>query len=189
MTEVKINTYLDQRRSRRIFDPKKTITEVDMHALLEAARWAPSGGNGQPWRYIVGHKGDANFEAILALLMEFNKGWAQNAAVLVLTVAQMARIASDGKRQPNRTAMHDLGMANMSITTEATARGLNVRMMGGYDYEAAKKWVQAEEKGFDLGPVMAIGIVGDANLYSEEIQKREAEPRTRKPISEILLSP
>ncbi len=188
MSETKINTHLAQRRSRVSFDPNKPVSAADLNALLEAARWAPSGGNGQPWRYVVGHKGDATYDTLFGLLMPGNQPWAQNAAVLVLTVAQVVRIASDGKRQPNRTALYDLGMANMSIAVEATERGMNLRMMGGYNYEAAKKLVDAETHGFDLGPIMAIGWLGDGTLISEDLRKRDEGPRTRKTIDEMLLA-
>ncbi len=188
MSEIKINIHLAQRRSRRAFDSNKPVSDADLNALLEAARWAPSGGNGQPWRYVIGHKGDATYEVLFGLLMPGNQGWAQNATVLALTVAQVVRIASDGKRQPNRTALHDLGMANMSIAAEATERGLNIRMMGGYNYEAAKKLVDAETHGFDLGPMMAIGWLGDGAGLDADLIKRDLEPRTRKPIEEMRLA-
>lgn len=158
-----------------------------MHALLEAARWAPSGGNGQPWRYVVGYKGDATYDRLYSLLMPGNQGWGQRATVLALSVALVVRIASDGTRQPNRTAMFDLGMANMSIAVEATERGMNLRMMGGYNYDAAKQMVDAESNGYDLGPIVAIGWLGDPTELPEDLLKRDTAPRTRKPLEEILL--
>ena len=188
MSEIKINEHLAARRSRRAFDENKPVSEEDIHALLEAARWAPSGGNGQPWRFVVGVRGDKTFEQLAQLLMEGNRTWAKHAGLLVLSVAQVVRTGADGKPQSNRTALHDLGMANMSMAVEATHRGMNVRMMGGYNYPAAKALLQADANGWDLGPVLAIGWPNDGAHLSAELQQRDTEPRSRKPISEIRMS-
>jgi nitroreductase len=184
---VDIHELLMKRRSGRAFDASRSLTDADVHALLEAARWAPSGGNGQPWRYVFGRKGDATYDKLLALLMEGNRLWAQHAPALVLTVYQAARIASDGSLQNNRTAMHDLGMANFSLVIEALNRGMMTRMMGGFHRDAALKLIDAEHNHFDVGPIIAVGYEIAPAYLSEEIQQRENAPRTRKPAQEMLL--
>lgn len=184
---VDIHELLTRRRSGRAFDANRPLTDEDVHALLEAARWAPSGGNGQPWRYVFGRKGDATFDTLLGLLMEGNREWAQFAPALILTVYQAARVASNGSLQTNRTAMHDLGMANFSLAIEALNRGMMTRMMGGFHRDAALKLIEAEANHFDVGPVIAVGYETTPAHLSEELQKREQQPRTRKPVEELLL--
>ena len=185
--EIAVNELFHQRRSGRAYDASRAMTDADLQALLEAARWAPSGGNQQPWRFLIGRKGDATYESLLALLMPANTIWAQHAPVLVLTAFTTHSINHSGEKSPNRTAMHDLGMANVAIALEAAHRGLMVHMMGGYNYPAAKTLIHAEEHSLDLGPMMSLGYEGDASHLNEELQKREKAPRTRKPISDLLL--
>jgi nitroreductase len=184
---VAIHELLLKRRSGRSFDANRPLTNEDIHALLEAARWAPSGGNLQPWRFVMGRKGDATHDTLTALLAEFIRQWAQFAPALVLTVYQTARVASDGNVQPNRTAQHDLGMANLSLAIEAVNRGMMTRMMGGFDRDAALKLIEAEANHLDVGPIIAVGYEAEPIHLSEEIQKRDKMPRTRKPIEELLL--
>lgn len=184
---VDIHELLLNRRSGRAFDANRPLTDEDVHALLEAARWAPSGGNVQPWRYVIGRKGDATHDKLFGLLMEGNRQWAQHAPALILTVYQAARVAGDGSIQNNRTAMHDLGMANFSLTIEALNRGMMTRMMGGFNRDAALKLIDADHNHFDVGPIIAVGYETTPAHLSEELQQREKAPRSRKPIDELLL--
>lgn len=184
---VDIHELLVKRRSGRAFDAQRPLSDEDVHALLEAARWAPSGGNAQPWRYVIGRKGDATYEKLAALLFDGNRQWAQHAPALILTVYQAARVASDGSVQPNPVALHDLGMANFSLTIEAINRGMMTRMMGGYNHDAALKLIDAEAQHLGVGPVIAVGYETTPDHLSEEIQQREKAPRSRKPIEELLL--
>ncbi|NJM42498.1 MAG: hypothetical protein HC853_18050 [Anaerolineae bacterium] len=98
-----------------------------------------------------------------------------------------SRVNQNGERVQNRTAMHDLGMANVSIALEAANRGLMAHMMGGFNHDAARELIQAEANFLDLGPMMSIGYEGDASHLSEELQKREKNPRVRKDVSALLL--
>ncbi len=185
-----IHDLLRTRRSGRAYDASREVTREDLLALLEAARWAPSSSNGQPWRFVVGRKGsDTNdtYEKLLPLLMGFNQVWAKDAPVLLLTAYATSAIGRDGQKMPNRTAQHDLGMANLSIALEAVNRGLMAHMMGGFNQDAARALIDAEAKGLEVGPMMTIGYPGDPTLLGEEVQKREAAPRTRKSVNELLL--
>ncbi len=186
-TDVTVHELLRTRRSGRVYDATREVTQADLDALLEAARWAPSGSNVQPWRYVVGRKGDATYEKLFPLLMGFNTAWGQHAPVLLLTVYETGTTGREGEKRPNRTAQHDLGMANLSIALEAANRGLMAHMMGGFNQDAARALINAEANGLDVGPMMTLGYPGDPALLGEEVQKREAAPRTRKPVEELLL--
>ena len=185
--ETKVNALFRQRRSGRAYDASRPVTDADLQALLEAARWAPSGNNHQPWRYVIGRKGDATYESLRELVMPFNIVWAQHAPVLILTAFVTHSTNRTGESVPNRTAMHDLGMANISIALEATNRGLMTHMMGGFNYDGARALIQAEANNLDLGPMMSMGYEGDTSHLSEELQKREKAPRVRKALDELLL--
>jgi nitroreductase len=185
--EIDVNPLFRLRHSGRAYDANQPVTEADLQALQEAARWAASGGNQQPWRFLIGRKGDGTYEKLLALLMPGNTPWAQHAPVLVLTAFVTHSIGRTGEKSLNRTAMHDLGMANAAIALEAAHRGLMAHMMGGFNYEAAKTLIHAEEHGLDLGPMMSLGYEGDASHLNEELQKREKAPRVRKSASELRL--
>ncbi len=185
---VDINPLIRNRQSRRAFDTAQPVSEANLNAVLEAARWAPSGGNGQPWHFVVGLKGDRTYEKLLALIMPFNVPWASTAPALILTVASVEYTRPDGSKATNRTALHDLGMANMALALEAEHRGMNVRMMGGFDADGARTLIGAAEHGYDVGPLIALGFPGDpAQVLPEALAQREGVPRERKPISEIVL--
>lgn len=186
-SEIEIHEHLRVRRSGRVYDASRPITDQDLAALLEAARWSPSGGNGQPWRFVVGRHGEPAFDTLFGLLMDFNRTWAQHAPLLVLTAAQVVRTTSDGKQVPNGSAQHDTGLANMSIVVEATRRGMIARMMGGFDRSGAKALINADANGLEPVTVMAIGYPGDLAQAPEEVQKRETAPRERKPVDELLI--
>ena len=192
LDDIDINPLFRKRQSRRAFDPAQTVSDANLNAVLEAARWAPSGGNGQPWRFVVGRKDDPEtggiYDKLYALVSPFNLPWVANAPALILTVALVEYTRPDGSKAQNRMALHDLGMANLSLALEAEHRGLNVRMMGGYDADKARTLIGAAQNGYDVGPLLALGIPGDpAQHLPEALQEREAAPRERKPISDLVL--
>ena len=183
-TEVPVHEIVRQRWSPRAFSEKAVPPEV-LRSLFEAARWAPSSSNLQPWAYIVGTKDDKeNFEKVLSTLVEFNQGWAKNAPVLAVSVAQVKN-AKDGA--PNRWAFHDVGSASAQLTTEASSRGLYVHQMAGLDPEKARKVFQIPE-GWEAVAAMAIGYPGDPATLPEKLRERELAPRTRKPLSEFVMT-
>ena len=183
-TEVPIHEIVRHRWSPRAFSEKIVPPEV-LRSLFEAARWAPSSSNVQPWAYIVGTKDEKeNFEKVLSTLVEFNQGWAKNAPVLALSVAQVKN-AKDGA--PNRWAFHDVGSASAQLTTEASSRGLYVHQMAGLDPEKARKVFQIPE-GWEAVAAMAIGYPGDPATLPEKLRERELAPRTRKPLSEFVMT-
>jgi nitroreductase len=183
-TEVPIHEIVRHRWSPRAFSEKIVPPEV-LRSLFEAARWAPSSSNVQPWAYIVGTKDDQeNFEKVLSTLVEFNQGWAKNAPVLAVSVAQVKN-AKDGA--PNRWAFHDVGSASAQLTTEASTRGLYVHQMAGLDPEKARRIFQIPE-GWEAVAAMAIGYPGDPATLPEKLRERELAPRTRKPLSEFVMT-
>ncbi|MGH9676478.1 MAG: nitroreductase family protein, partial [Candidatus Acidiferrum sp.] len=135
-TDFPVHELIRDRWSPRAFADKEVAPEV-LRSLFEAARWAPSSYNEQPWAYLVATKDDQeNFAKMLGVLIEFNAGWAKHAAVLALAVAELT-FAKNG--QTNRNAQYDTGAASALLSVEATARGLVVHQMAGYDKEKARQ--------------------------------------------------
>jgi nitroreductase len=155
-----------------------------LRSLFEAARWAPSSSNEQPWAYVVATKDDpGNFAKMLGVLVEFNASWANRAPVLALSVAHLTQ--RDGK--PNRVALHDVGSASAQLTLEANARGLQVHQMAGFDGAKAREMFAIPA---DWEPVaaMAIGFPGNPETLPDKLRERELAPRTRKPLDEFVMT-
>jgi nitroreductase len=183
-TDVPVHELIRNRWSPRAFEERPVSAET-LRALFEAARWAPSSNNEQPWAYLVATQDDAeNFAKMLGVLVEFNASWAKQAPVLALSVAHV-KTQRDGK--PNRVALHDVGSATAQLTFEANGRGLLVHQMAGFDAEKAR---QAFAIPADWEPVaaMAIGYPGDAASLPEKLRERELAPRIRKPASEFVMA-
>ena len=179
-----IHDLLRHRWSPRAFSEKPISPDI-LRSLFEAARWAPSSNNEQPWAYIVATKDDEeNFEKSLGALVEFNANWAKHAPVLAIAVAQLAFAKNNA---PNRNAQYDVGAASMQLSIEATARGLVVHQMAGFDPETAKEAYDIPQ-GWEPIAAMAIGYPGDASSLPEPYQTREKAPRSRKPIREFVMS-
>jgi len=167
--EFPVNELIQNRWSPRAFSDKPVPHEV-LRSLFEAARWAPSSNNEQPWAYIVATKDDAeNFEKSLGALVEFNANWARKAAVLVIAVAELAFAKNNA---PNRNAQYDVGAASLQLSIEATARGLVVHQMAGFDPETAREAYDIPQ-GWEPIAAMAIGYPGDAASLPEPLQSRE----------------
>ena len=174
--EFPVHELIQNRWSPRAFSDKAVPQEV-LRSLFEAARWAPSSSNEQPWAYIVATKDDAeNFEKSLGALVEFNANWAKKAPVLVIAVAQLAFAKNNA---PNRNAQYDVGAASLQLSIEATARGLVVHQMAGFDPETAREAYDIPQ-GWEPIAAMAIGYPGDASSLPEPLQSREKAPRSRR---------
>jgi nitroreductase len=155
----------------------------DLKIILEAARWAASSSNLQPWRFLVGVKGSETHKKIFETLVGFNQSWAGNPGVLILGAA----LEKDSKGNPNRYASYDLGQAAVSLITQATALGLATHSMAGFDHEAARRAFNLTED-YVVGAIIAIGYQNEPSaLTDEQLQQREIAPRERKPLSEIAL--
>ncbi|HET9804772.1 MAG TPA: nitroreductase family protein [Candidatus Acidoferrum sp.] len=179
-----VHELIQNRWSPRAFSDKAISPEI-LRSLFEAARWAPSSNNEQPWAFIVSTKDDSDsYEKALGSLVEFNANWAKKAPVLVIAVAELAFAKNNA---PNRNAFYDVGAASLQLSIEATARGLVVHQMAGFDPETAKEAFNIPQ-GWEPIAAMAIGYPGDASSLPEPLQTREKAPRTRKPISEFVMS-
>ena len=181
-TAVEINEVLANRRSPRSLDATVSLSNEDLLAILEAARWAPSANNGQPWRFFVGHRGDEVFAQILDSLASFNQGWAHRSSELILVAGVHSRV--DGT--PNKGYLYDCGLAVAQMVVETHHRGFVAHQMTGFD--AAKA---AENLGTDasLTPVavIAIGKQAPADLLQGAMLERENAPRQRKSLEEIVV--
>jgi nitroreductase len=163
----------------------RPVPEDDLRSLFEAARWAASSFNEQPWTYIVATKEDPEqFQQVLSCLVEFNQIWAKAAPVLALGIASLTS-ARDG--QVNRAAVHDLGLAAGNLLVEATARGLVVHQMLGLFPDKARQVFDIPE-GFEAWTAIAIGYRGDPMSLPDALRERERRPRQRKPLSQFVFS-
>lgn len=174
---------IGRRWSPRAF-ADKAVAQEDLRKLFQAARWAPSSYNEQPWRFIVGRKGDATYKRIFDSLVEFNQMWAKHAGVLILTVAGK-EFSRNGK--PNHHGLHDLGLATSMLMLEATDLGLHTHGMAGFDRTKARLAFGIPEN-YEVGAVIAVGYFGDPEDLPEGMKEREVEPRQRKPLDEIVLT-
>lgn len=162
----------------------RAVSTDELRSLFEAARWAPSSYNEQPWRWILAARDqDPDGHAkLLSCLVEGNQGWAKAAPVLALGVVS-TQFSRNGK--PNKAAQHDLGLAAGNLTLEATARGLVVHQMIGIEPEAARTTFGIPA-GFEAFTGLAIGYAGDPATLPEALQQRDTAPRSRKPLAELL---
>ena len=179
-----IHDLLRRRWSPRAFSDKPVPAEV-LKSLFEAARWAASSYNEQPWAYLVATRDDTEgFAKLVSVLMDANTVWAKNAPVLALSVARL-NFKHDGS--PNRVALHDVGAASASLTFEATARGLAVHQMAGFYADKAREAFQIPP-GWEPAAALAIGYPGESDTLLEKLRERELAARSRKPLSEFVMS-
>lgn len=182
--EFPILDLIRERWSPRAFADKQVPQNI-LRSIFEAARWAPSSSNEQPWAYLVAVREDKeNFEKMLSVLVEFNANWAKSAPVLALAVSKLAFAKNNA---PNRNAQYDTGAATALLSVEATAHGLFVHQMAGFDHERARQ-VFGIPAGWDALAALAIGYAGDTDSLPQPLRDRELAPRTRKPISEFVMA-
>ena len=183
-TQYPIHDLLRRRWSPRAFSDRRVDPAI-MRSLLEAARWAPSSYNEQPWSFIVATKGDpVEFGRLLSCLVEGNIQWAQHAPVLMVSVARLS-FEDDGK--PNRHAFHDVGLAVANLIVQATALGLVVHQMAGILPDKIRKLYGIPE-GYEAVAGIALGYPGDPQSLPEGLRKREMAPRERKPMAQFVFS-
>lgn len=184
-TDHPINDLLRHRWSPRAFSPRP-VDHATLLSLLEAARWAPSSSNEQPWRFIVAAREDADlFQRLLSTLAEGNQIWAKEAPVLMLSIAER-NSARSGK--PNRVALYDVGQAMAHLTFEAASRGLYVHQMGGFDADKARALFAVPDTA-EPAAAAAIGYPGEpATLPTEQLREREVAPRVRRPLSQTVFA-
>jgi nitroreductase len=179
-----VHEVIRERWSPRAFS-EKAIPAEELRSLFEAARWAPSSSNEQPWAFVVATKDDqATFTKLLSTLVEANQVWAMHAPVLAIAISELA-FARTG--QPNRNAFYDTGAAVAHLSTEATARGLFVHQMAGFDPKKAVELFSIPH-GWEPIAAFVIGYPGDPESLPQPLRDRELVPRTRKSLVDFVMS-
>ncbi len=176
----KVLDIIQNRWSPRAFS-EKTITSETFNTLMEAARWAASSMNEQPWRFIYAFKGEKVFDQIADTLMPGNKPWAEQAPALLITIV---KTTFDRNGKPNRNAQHDLGLAIGNLSLQATAEGIGLHQMGGIFLDKIRETFGLPEA-YEAVSVIAMGYYGNPDSLTEELKARELATRQRKPITEF----
>ncbi len=181
-TNHAIHDLLTERWSPRAFSTQSVEPEK-LFSLFEAARWAASGGNQQPWTFIVATREDAAMhEKLISTMTGSNPAWTKNVPVLVLSVA---KLNPDRPAAAQRFAYYDVGQAVANLTVQAAALGLHTHQMGGFDPAKASELFEIPE-GYEPMTIIAIGYQGDIDDLPEDLREREKLPRTRKPLTETV---
>lgn len=182
-TKFPVIDLIRERWSTRTFSDKK-LTDEHLLTLIEAASWAPSSMNEQPWRYRYGLQGSDDFQQIWECLNKGNQLWSDRAGTMILCTAKK-NLSRNG--EPNHYAWHDTGMANAFLLLQATQMGIYGHIMAGFDEEKVKAAFPLAE---DEEPVciIALGFLGDPEQLNEPFRTREITPRTRRPLEELILN-
>ena len=181
-TSVPVHEIIATRRSPRSFNETATINNDDLTAILEAARWAPSAFNGQPWRFFVGKRGDEVFGQILSSLGDFNKSWAKNSSALILVAGKTVK----GDGSIHADYQYDCGLAVAQLVVETHHRGLIAHQMTGFDKAVAQDVLSIAA---ELIPVVviAVGTQDVPEKLAGPLLEREIAKRERLPLSEIVI--
>ncbi|HRX50172.1 MAG TPA: nitroreductase family protein [Candidatus Krumholzibacteria bacterium] len=181
VTSVPIHEPLARRWSPVGYDPRP-MSDEEVSAVLEAARWAASGFNKQPWRFLAARRQDGPaFAALLDCLVDANRDWAQHASLLLLALAERL----DARGNPNPKAPLELGLALGNLTAEAAARGLWVHAMGGILPDEARARFRIPDD-VEVWVALAVGHQADDAAKADAHRERDAAPRTRLPLSELV---
>lgn len=179
-THHPIHELLSERWSPRAF-ADTPVDSATLHSLFEAARWAASAANQQPWSFLFATKEHSeDYARFSSLLWEGNAIWAQNAPVLVLVVAKL--YDRPGKEY---ISYYDTGMATANLLTQAVALGLVAHPMGGFDADRAHTELNIPE-GYHPLVMIALGYPGTPDQLPDPLRERELAPRTRKPLNEFV---
>jgi nitroreductase len=186
ITQTPIHDIIANRWSPRAYDASKPVTQTQITALLEAARWAPSCFGDQPWRFIVWDKNaDASaWQQAFDCLVPSNQTWAKDAPVLVLICADTL---FSHNQTPNKWAQYDTGAAAMSLCLQATSLGLATHQMGGFNGDKACEAFAIPAQ-YNPISMLAVGYEGDANNLPDDLKARELAERKRKPIGELFFN-
>ena len=183
--EHEILDVIRERWSPRAFDPAREVSRRDLHRLFEAARWAPSSSNEQPWRFVVADRSRTpdDFAALHGALSRSNQAWASSAPALILVAVNLLLTRTGGV---NRSAWYDTGQAVGFLTLQATAIGVAIRQMEGFDHDRAREACAVPES-FEPAVVMAVGYPGDPELLAVEHHRvAERQPRSRQSIEAFV---
>lgn len=173
---------IQQRWSPRAFE-SKPVPRASLRKILEAARWAASSYNEQPWSFIVATKDQPEgYDKALSCLVEFNQGWAKAAPVLILS---LARVVSERSNKPNPYAWHDVGLATGQMMIQAEALGLRCHAMAGILPDQVRQLYEVPAE-FEPVAAIAIGHPGAPELLPAALAEKEKAPRERKSLGRIM---
>jgi nitroreductase len=182
--EHPISEVIKNRKSVRAY-ADRLIESAKINSLFEAARWAPSSSNGQPWFYLYATKDQPElFAKLFDCLVDGNKPWVKDAPLLIMSLARKNFIAND---KPNHFALYDLGAANAFLSLQAVELGLQIHQLGGYHQEQAKLNLAIPDS-YVLGAMISVGYPGDAEQLIEPFKSRELAPRERFVQQEFVLN-
>lgn len=175
---------ITNRWSPRAFS-EKPVEDQDLRALLEAAQWAASSSNQQPWRFIVARQGDSHYEKLSEGMVEGNKVWASRAPVLMATVVRKNVV---GKDFPNPHARHDLGLAVGNLSAQATHLGLSLHQMAGIIPENIERSFALDPDQYEVVTMIALGYHDPSRIdqLKEGHAQSEKAPRERQPLEELV---
>ncbi len=163
----------------------REVNPAMLAKVFEAARWAASSFNEQPWRFFVGVRGSSTWQKIFESLQEFNQSWTKSAPVLMVNAAHL-KFTHNGA--PNRVALYDLGAATSYMTLQASALGLATHQMAGFDTEKARRSLGIPQD-YVMGAAIALGYQGEPSaLPNEKLIQQEVSPRSRRPLEEFVLA-
>jgi nitroreductase len=183
-TSAPIHDIIRDRWSPRAFDTRPVEPEK-LRSLFEAARWAASSYNDQPWFFIVATKDDSeNFRRVLDCFIELNQNWSRHAPVVALSVA---RLKFQHNGQPNRHAFHDVGQAAAGLALQAADLGLQIHQMAGIDPERARRTFNVPPD-HEVVAGIALGYPGDPASLPDPLRQRELAPRERKPLAAFVFT-
>jgi nitroreductase len=162
----------------------KPVSSADLTKIFTAAGWAASSYGEQPWRFIVGKKGDPTYAKILDSLMEFNQGWAKSAPVLIISAGKKV-FSHNGA--PNGYGLHDTGAASATMSLQATALGLHTHGMGGFDKDKARAHFEIPDE-YEVGAAWALGYLGDPDALPPQLKEHQLAPRSRNPLDKFVFA-
>lgn len=180
VTKYPVHELISKRWSARSFSSKQ-ISRDQVNTMLEAARWASSSVNEQPWQYTFSFNGTEGFNKIWEVLSAGNQPWVKHASVIMMCAA---RKTFSRNNEFNRHYMHDVGFANANLLTQATSMGIYGHILGGYDQDRARELFKLNDDQ-EIVAFIALGYLGDSNQLDEPYKTREVTPRTRKPLEEF----
>lgn len=184
-TDHPVHELITRRWSPRAFAGTPVEPEK-LQRLFEAARWAPSSSNVQPWRFLLTYHGTEGFRALHSCLSNGNKPWTQNVPILMLSVTDTLFPAKGDKpARDNPTAKHDLGSAHANLSLQATDMGLHIHSMAGFDNGRVKEVFELPTP-YEPVTVTAIGYLADLSTLPDDLRQREEAPRSRKALREFV---
>ncbi|MGI4758657.1 MAG: nitroreductase family protein [Janthinobacterium lividum] len=182
-TDVPVHDLLLSRWSPRSFSDQ-AVSDHDLRTIFTAAAWASSSYNEQPWRFLVGRKGDETYKKLFDSLVPPNQEWARTAPVLFATFGKKT-FSRNGA--PNGYALHDTGAACANLSLQAQALGLHTHGMGGFDKETLRAFFGVPSD-FEAGAVWALGYAGDPENVPDHFKADEKAPRERKSLNDFVFS-